>query len=78
MNYSTPNGQAVRSIRSILADLHRSIEWLSAETGIPLRTLKRRLLGESALTLDETVSIARVLGVRVESLIAAQAMKVAA
>lgn len=78
MNYDTPNGRAIRSTRQILADRGLSIEWLSATTGIALRTLKRRLLGETAFTLDEAWAISLALGVRMEELTAAPSRTAAA
>jgi len=59
MNYNSPSGTAARSIRLRLADRSESIEALAEATGIAHSTLKRRLKGLSAFTIDELDLIAQ-------------------
>ena len=50
----------------------RSKAWLAEKTGIPERTLHRRLspIGAGSLTIDEMASIASALGVSLATLVA--------
>jgi lambda repressor-like predicted transcriptional regulator len=55
-------------IRAELARQHRTIVQLAAQTGIPLRTLKRRLSGSDELRTGELDVIAAALDIEVGTL----------
>jgi lambda repressor-like predicted transcriptional regulator len=47
----------------------RSVVWLSGNTGIAEKTLRRRLVAPDAFTIDELSSITRLLGISLEHLV---------
>lgn len=65
--------QASIAVRKMLSDSDRTQEWLANTTGIPMRTLARRLhrVNPSGTTLDELSRIAAALNTDVVSLLAA-------
>lgn len=62
---------AAVQVRRQLARQGRSQEWLSEQTGIPMRTLARRLhrTNPSQVTVEELAVIAAALRVRIVDLI---------
>lgn len=64
--------RAAERIRKALENEGRTQEWLSEQTGIPMRTLARRLhkTHPSSMSLDELGDIAEALGVGIADLIA--------
>lgn len=69
MNYDAPSQKVSRSVRSLLASRGETITALSAATLIAESTLKRRLLGHSPYTLEETGYIAQHFGVSISDLL---------
>lgn len=63
--------QASLAIRKALADQGRTQEWLADATGIPMRTLARRLhsVNPRGMSLDDLGSIASALGTDVITLL---------
>ncbi len=59
MNYRSLNNIAATNIDSMRGATHESIEQLSADTNIPLSTLKARLARRYSYTLDEIELLAR-------------------
>jgi hypothetical protein len=49
----------------------RSVTWLSANTGIAEKTLRRRLVAPETFTIRELEAIARALNTTLEALLAA-------
>lgn len=64
--------KAAKAVRVLLDMQGRTQEWLAIETGIPPRTLARRLhkSNPSSMSLDEMTAIAEVLGLDVVTLVA--------
>ncbi|WP_136643218.1 hypothetical protein [Subtercola vilae] len=60
---------AAGEVRALLGRNRESIEDLSSATGIPLSTLKRRLLLKTDFTIDEIELIARHYGVTYNSVV---------
>lgn len=60
-------------VRKALDEQSRTQEWLSAESGIPMRTLARRLhkTNPSGMSLDEMGAIATALGTDIVTLLIA-------
>lgn len=60
-------------VRKTLDEQNRTQEWLSAESGIPMRTLARRLHkhNPSGMSLDELGAIATALGTDLVTLLIA-------
>ena len=60
-------------VRKALEEQNRTQEWLAAESGIPPRTLARRLhkTNPSGLSVDELGAIAAALGTDVVTLLVA-------
>lgn len=69
MNYDAPSQKVSRSVRSLLATRGETITGLSTATLIAESTLKRRLLGHSPFTLEETGYIAQHFGVTISDLL---------
>ncbi|MEE1296685.1 hypothetical protein [Bifidobacterium pseudolongum] len=63
MNYRSLNSIAATNIDSMRGATHESIEQLSANTNIPLSTLKARLARRYSYTLDEIELLARHWGI---------------
>ena len=65
--------KAAKAIRALLEDQKHTQEWLANETGIPPRTLARRLhpTNASSMSLDEMDAIAAAFGVGLVQLVAA-------
>jgi DNA-binding phage protein len=64
------NSETVRTnIRTTLEAQERSVAWLARETGLPYKPLLRELKGETSLTLDTVVAVARPLRVEPETLL---------
>ncbi len=63
--------QAASAIRQRLAEINRTQDWLAVATGIPMRTLARRLhkVNPSGMSLDELGTIAAALGTDVVTLL---------
>lgn len=72
MATQTMSARASSVVRKVLAEQGRTQEWLAAETGIPMRTLARRLhkVNPSGMSLDELGDIAHALGTDVITLLA--------
>jgi len=70
MNYDAPSRKVSRSVRALLASRGESITGLSTATLITESTLKRRLLGHSSFTLEETGYIAQHFGLSIPDLLA--------
>ncbi len=75
MARATITERAAERIRKALETQGRTQEWLSDETGIPMRTLARRLhkTHPSSMALDELGDIAAALEVSLVDLIAPEA-----
>ncbi|MDN3309595.1 helix-turn-helix transcriptional regulator [Microbacterium oryzae] len=67
------SAKAAKVVRKALEDQNRTQEWLAAATGIPMRTLARRLhkTNPSDMSLEELDVIASALGTDVVSLLVA-------
>lgn len=65
--------KAAAVIRAALEERNRTQEWLAAETGIPMRTLARRLhkTNPSGMSLDELGTIAEALDTDVVTILIA-------
>lgn len=63
--------RVARSIRAVLADERRTQEWLAEATGIPMRTLARRLHTRrpSAMSIEELARISDALDVEMAELL---------
>lgn len=63
--------QATKVVRKVLLDQGHTQEWLATETGIPMRTLARRLhnTNPSPMSLDELGAVAIALGTDIVSLL---------
>lgn len=59
---------AERIIRTLNAS-HRTVAWLSRESGISSQRLHRRLSGRTGFTLTELGCVAMALGVRVSEMV---------
>lgn len=72
MARATITERAAERIRKALETAGRTQEWLSEQTGIPMRTLARRLhkTHPSSMSLDELGDIASALDVDLVELIA--------
>lgn len=72
MARATISERAAERIRKEIESKGRTQEWLSDQTGIPMRTLARRLhkTHPSSMSLDELGDIAEVLDVPIADLIA--------
>lgn len=72
MARATITERAAERIRKELESKGRTQEWLSDETGIPMRTLARRLhkTHPSSMSLDELGDIAEALDADIAELIA--------
>lgn len=75
MARATISERASENIRKKLENEGRTQEWLSEQTGIPMRTLARRLhkTHPSSMSLDELGDIADALGADIAALIAPRA-----
>lgn len=64
--------RVAQAIRSMLEDKHLTQEWLVEATGIPMRTLARRLhlVNPSSLSIEELDAIAAALDVSMVELLA--------
>lgn len=66
-----PSSQTVaRRVRHIMADQGETEKSLADATAVPRTTLRRRLTGNSAFTLNELDAIARHLSVSLVTLLA--------
>lgn len=65
--------KAAAVVRKALDEQNRTQEWLSEESGIPMRTLARRLhkRNPSGMSLDELGAIATALGTDIVTLLVA-------
>lgn len=64
------NSETVRTnIRTTLEAQERTVAWLSREAGVSYKPLLRQLKGETPLTLDTIVAVARPLNVQPEHLL---------
>lgn len=65
------SSRVARRVRDALDQKRRTQEWLSNETGIPMRTLARRLheANPSPMSVEELDTIASVLEVPLASLV---------
>ncbi|HWU28955.1 MAG TPA: helix-turn-helix domain-containing protein [Microbacterium sp.] len=65
--------RATRIVRGLLGKKGTTQEWLSNESGIPMRTLARRLhnTNPSPMTLDELAAVAEALGTDLVSILVA-------
>ncbi|WP_417510639.1 helix-turn-helix domain-containing protein [Microbacterium sp.] len=65
--------KAAAVVRKALEEKNRTQEWLAAESGIPMRTLARRLHkhNPSAMSLDDLSAIATALDTDVVTLLIA-------
>lgn len=65
------SAQVARKIRTVLAEKRLTQEWLAASSGIPMRTLARRLhvKNPSAMSVEELSSIAAALGLAMVDLL---------
>ncbi|MGX9348118.1 helix-turn-helix domain-containing protein [Microbacterium sp. KNMS] len=75
--------QAAQDVASRIEELRgvaeRSVAWLSEKTGIPYKTLRRRLYGDPTLfSLAELSAIARALDVELEDILAPRPAKAVA
>lgn len=71
MATATVSSRVARRVRDALDQKRRTQEWLSNETGIPMRTLARRLheVNPSPMSVEELDTIASVLEVPLASLV---------
>lgn len=65
---TTPRSIAAR-IKAATREPGKSITWLSGETGIAEKTLRRRLVAPDAFTLAELASVSRALDTELEDLL---------
>lgn len=65
--------QATNVVRKLLVEQGLTQEWLSVESGIPMRTLARRLhrTNPSPMSLDELGAVASALGTDIVSVLIA-------
>jgi transcriptional regulator with XRE-family HTH domain len=68
------SNRAARRIRTALDDDRRTQEWLAEATGIPMRTLARRLhkINPSPMSIEDLGLISDALGRGIEEFLAAE------
>jgi|GEM_PF-5879266 len=68
----TTSRRIADQIEATLETAGRSVAWLSRETGIAEKTLRRRFVAPDAFTIGELAGIARALDEQLEHLMAAE------